>query len=75
MGYIKLVGGASFQYTMNWKMTLSEIPEFEGINRACPWECHSCGNSTGNVPWDGTGQHTFVFPMRLRNRMRESECY
>ena len=29
----------------------------------------------GNVPWDGMGQHTFVFPMRLRNRMRVSECY
>jgi len=29
----------------------------------------------GNVPWDGMGQHTFVIPMRLRNRMRVSECY
>jgi len=27
------------------------------------------------VPWDGMGQHTFVFPMTLRNRMRVSECH
>jgi len=30
------------------------------------------------IPWEtshGMGQHTFVFPMRLRNRMRVSECY
>ena len=29
------------------------------------------------IPWEtshGMGQHTFVFPMRLRNRMRVSEC-
>jgi len=33
--------------------------------------------SPGKRPmgWDGTGQHTFVFPMRLRHRMRASECY
>jgi len=35
--------------------------------QACPWECHSYGNPMGNVPWGGMGQHTFVFPMRLRN--------
>ena len=30
------------------------------------------------IPWEtfqGMGQHTFVFPMRLRNRMRVSECH
>jgi len=27
------------------------------------------------IPWDGMGQHPFVLPMRLRNRMRVSECY
>jgi len=27
------------------------------------------------IPCDGMGLHTFVFPMRLRNRMRVSECY
>jgi len=31
------------------------------------------GLSMGNVPWNG--MHTFVFPMRLRNRMRVSEYY
>jgi len=49
--------------------------KFKGKKQACPWECHSYGNPMGNVPWDGMGQHTFVFPMRLRNRMRVSECY
>jgi len=44
-------------------------------SQACPWECHSYGNPMGNVPWDRMGQRTFVFPMRLRNRMRLSECY
>jgi len=39
--------------------------------QACPWEW----DSLGNVPWDGMGQQTFVFPMRLGNRMRVSECY
>jgi len=24
---------------------------------------------------DGMGQHTFVFSMRLRNKMRVSDCY
>jgi len=46
-----------------------------GDPQACPWECHSYGNPMGNVPWDEMGQHTFVFPMRLRNRMRVSGCY
>jgi len=35
------------------------------------WESH------GKRPmgWDGAGRDTFVFPMRLRNRMGVSECY
>ena len=37
------------------------------------------GNVTPvGIPWEmshGMGQHTFVFSMRLRNRMRVSECY
>jgi len=44
-----------------------------------PWECHSFGNSTMGMSflWEshGMGQHAFVFPMRLRNTMRVSECY
>jgi len=35
--------------------------------QACPWEWDFCGNPMGNVPWDGMGQNTFVFSMRLRN--------
>jgi len=39
------------------------------VRQACPWEWDSWETSRG------AGQHTFVFPMRLRNRMRVWECY
>jgi len=34
------------------------------VRQACPWEWDSWETSRG------AGQHTFVFSMRLRNRMR-----
>jgi len=82
----KTVFNAAYVNYINlWKLSVSSIPNNLATChdcsfllwdfQACPWECHSYGNPTGNFPWDGMGQHTFVFPMRLRNRMRVSECY
>jgi len=45
------------------------------IPMGIPWETSHGKHPMGNSPWDGMGQHTFVFPMRLTNRMRVSECY
>jgi len=35
--------------------------------QACPWECHSYGNPTGNVPWDGTGINCYGMGMGQMN--------
>jgi len=51
----------------HWNMTSLHILRLVHVN-AIPM----------GIPWKtshGMGQHTFIFSMRLRNRMRVSECY
>jgi len=62
---LKLIKTFNRSHMTNSRLSsLARLVHGNGIPMAIPW-----------VTYHGMGQHTFVFPMRLRYRMRVSECY